>query len=157
MCQINIIMEIYKLRLSYAVYQKKKWNLMKLLLKTSHFNGHSILHHQKESKNSEKNSDGRRQVHLPRCLRVEKERRKHNSNLTIRMMIKKTLFFFFEMPHELLLEQTWIIWVIWHDELNFRLPCVWQNTLAFKNFCSNYLILLYGFRMHFLRAQSIAF
>ena len=79
---------------------------MKLLLKTSHFNGHSILHHQKESKNSEKNSDGRRQVHLPRCLRVEKERRKHNSNLTIRMMIKKTLFFFFEMPHELLLEQT---------------------------------------------------
>ena len=62
---------------------------MKLLLKTSHFNGHSILHHQKESKNSEKNSDGRRQVHLPRCLRVEKERRKHNSNLTIRMMIKK--------------------------------------------------------------------
>lgn len=93
-------MEIYKLRLSYAVYQKKKWNLMKLLLKTSHFNGHSILHHQKESKNSEKNSDGRRQVHLPRCLRVEKERSKHNSNLTIRMMIKKTLFFLFEMPHE---------------------------------------------------------
>lgn len=150
------IMEIYKLRLSYAVYQKKKWNLMKLLLKTSHFNGHSILHHQKESKNSEKNSDGRRQVHLPRCLRVEKERSKHNSNLTIRIMIKKNSLLFLWTASWMLLEQTWSIWVISFDELNFRLPCVWQNTLAFKNFCSNYLILLYGFRMH-LRAQSIAF
>lgn len=28
---------------------------MKLLQKTSHFNGHSILYHQKESKNSVKN------------------------------------------------------------------------------------------------------
>ena len=85
------IMEIYKIRLSYAVYPKKKWNLVKLLQKTSHFNGHSKFHHQKESKNSEKNSDGRGQVHLPGCLRVEKERSKHNSNLTIRIMIKKKL------------------------------------------------------------------
>lgn len=150
-------MEIYKLRLSYAVYTKKRngilWNCYwrRLILMVT---AYSII--RKNRKIVKKNSDGRRQVHLPRRLRVEKERSKHNSNLTIRIMIKNSLLFLWNASW-MLLEQTWIIWVISHDELNFRLPCVWQNTLAFKNFCSNYLILLYGFRMHFLRAQSIAF
>lgn len=150
-------MEIYKLRLSYAVYTKKRngilWNCYwrRLILMVT---AYSII--RKNQKIVKKNSDRRRQVHLPRRLRVEKERSKHNSNLTIRIMIKNSLLFLWNASW-MLLEQTWIIWVISHDELNFRLPCVWQNTLAFKNFCSNYLILLYGFRMHFLRAQSIAF
>lgn len=150
-------MEIYKLRLSYAVYTKKRngilWNCYwrRLILMVT---AYSII--RRNQKIVKKNSDRRRQVHLPRRLRVEKERSKHNSNLTIRIMIKNSLLFLWNASW-MLLEQTWIIWVISHDELNFRLPCVWQNTLAFKNFCSNYLILLYGFRMHFLRAQSIAF
>lgn len=151
-------MEIYKLRLSYAVYTKKRngilWNCYwrRLILMVT---AYSII--RKNRKIVKKNSDGRRQVHLPRRLRVEKERSKHNSNLTIRIMIKKNSLLFLWNASWMLLEQTWIIWVISHDGLNFRLPCVWQNTLAFKNFCSNYLILLYGFRMHFLRAQSLAF
>ena len=84
------IMEIYKLRLSYAVYTKKRngilWNCYwrRLILMVT---AYSII--RKNQKIVKKNSDRRRQVHLPRRLRVEKERSKHNSNLTIRIMIKK--------------------------------------------------------------------
>lgn len=150
-------MEIYKLRLSYAVYQKKKWNLMKLLLKTSHFNGHSILHHQKESKNSEKKLWRAKTSSFASVSESGKGKKQAQFKLDNTNNDKKNYLLFLWNASWMLLEQTWIIWVISHDGLNFRLPCVWQNTLAFKNFCSNYLILLHGFRMHFLRAQSRAF
>lgn len=73
---------------------------MKLLLKTSHFNGHCILHHQKESKNSEKKLWRAKTSSFASASESGKGKKQAQFKLDNTNNDKKTLFFFFEMPHE---------------------------------------------------------